>query len=175
MDNKKYKLTDEYIELGGGFKLYRIEALIDFGDVKAGDKGGFIEREDNLSHEGTAWVYGNARVCDEATVYGNARVCGNATVCDEARVCGNATVYGNARVYGNADILTAAYIGSRFDTTTAFRNKHDGVDVSCGCFHGTLEEFADKVNEVHGDNKYGREYKAFIEMCKAHFGVNTEE
>ena len=36
---KKYELTDEFITLSGK-KLYRIKALIAFGDVDAGDIGG---------------------------------------------------------------------------------------------------------------------------------------
>lgn len=163
MAKKKYKLTDEFIELEDGRKLYRIEALRDFDDVKAGEKGGYVESEANLSHDGNAWVYGTAKVYD------------NAWVCNNAWVCGSAEVYDNAWVCDNAwDIMTASHIGSRCDTTTAFRTKDGGVSVSCGCFYGTLEEFAARVNEVHGDNKYGREYKAFIEMCKAHFDVEFD-
>lgn len=56
---KKYKLTTESIE-SLGYTLYRIKALKDFGDVEKGDKGGFIEKEDNLSQEDDCWVYGNA-------------------------------------------------------------------------------------------------------------------
>ena len=37
MENKKYKLTDETIDIEGK-TLYRIEALKNFGDVKNGDK-----------------------------------------------------------------------------------------------------------------------------------------
>ena len=43
---KKYKLTDEPI-YKLGIKLYRIEALKDFGDVKKGDIGGYVESEKN--------------------------------------------------------------------------------------------------------------------------------
>ena len=50
---KKYKLTDETINLCGK-KLCRIKALKDFEDVKKGDKGGFIEDEHNLSHDGNS-------------------------------------------------------------------------------------------------------------------------
>ena len=67
---KKYKLTDETINVGGK-KLCRIEALKDFGDVKKGDKGGFIEDEHNLSHDGNSWVYDNARVCGDAKIENN--------------------------------------------------------------------------------------------------------
>lgn len=60
---KKYKiLKDQYIEVIGK-KLYRIQALKDFNGVKAGDVGGYIENESNLSQSGNAWVYGDAQVC----------------------------------------------------------------------------------------------------------------
>lgn len=95
MENKKYKLTDETIDIEGK-TLYRIEALKDFGEIKKGDKGGFIESENNLAHDGDAWV------SDDAWVYDNARVCGSACVSDNARVYGNCQVYGNAFVYDGA-------------------------------------------------------------------------
>lgn len=54
----KYKLlendTIDYI----GNTLYRIEALKDFGNVKAREKGGYIASVNNLSQDGDAWVYG---------------------------------------------------------------------------------------------------------------------
>ena len=52
---KKYKLTEETINVYG-ITLYRIEALKDFGNVKKGDKGGFIEKEDNLSQYRNCWI-----------------------------------------------------------------------------------------------------------------------
>ena len=78
---KKYKLTKETKEYCGR-TLYRIEAVRDFNDVERGEKGGFIEKEDNLSHandawvSGDAWVYGNARVSGDARVYGVGRISG---------------------------------------------------------------------------------------------------
>ena len=42
------------------------------------------------------------------------------------------------------------------------------VHVRCGCFYGTLEEFAAKVEEEHGDSQHGKSYKAAIEFIKAH-------
>lgn len=105
----KYKIIDETIKYLGR-TLHRIEALCTFDDVKIGDKGGFIESEDNLSQEGTCWVYNNAKVLEQAVVsgdaciYDNAVVCGNALVYDNAEVAGRAVVRGNAKVYGNACI-----------------------------------------------------------------------
>jgi len=89
----KYKLTKETKEVYG-LKLFRIEALKDFGDVEKGKKGGWIEKEENLSQENNAWIYGNARVYGDARIYGNASVYGN------AEIYGNASVYGDAEIYG---------------------------------------------------------------------------
>lgn len=62
---EKFELTTESIKVNG-MKLYRIKSLIDFSDVKAGDLGGYVEKEENLSQVGDAWVSGNARVSDNA-------------------------------------------------------------------------------------------------------------
>ena len=86
---KKYELlTNDTIELGGGITLFRIKALISFGNVEKGELGGYVEKEDNLCHSGNAWVTGNAKV------YGNARVYSNADVSGNAKVTGNAKVSG---------------------------------------------------------------------------------
>ena len=76
---KKYKLIETDCKVIFGVKLYRIQALVSFGIVMKGDKGGYIEKEDNLAQvygdaqvSGNAWVYGNARVYGDAWVYGDA-------------------------------------------------------------------------------------------------------
>ena len=58
---KKFELTNDVIEIDG-ITLHRIKALKDFSDVKSGDFGGWIEKEENLSQMGDAWVYSNAEV-----------------------------------------------------------------------------------------------------------------
>ena len=99
--NRKYELTGEKKEYHN-HTLHRIRAIRDFGDVKAGDLGGWVEREQNLSHDGNAWVGGDAKV------YGMAKVFQNALVFDNAKVRGLALVYGNAKVYGQAKIRDCA-------------------------------------------------------------------
>ena len=118
---KKYEFTEETIEVSER-TLHRIKAIRDFGYVKAGELGGFIEKEENLSHEGNCWVYnvakvyGDAEVCGDAKVhgnawvYGNAYVCGNAEVYGVAKVCDDAYVCGNAEVYGDAKVCDDAYV-----------------------------------------------------------------
>ena len=165
---KKYEFTDDTILVDGAL-LRRIKALKNFRYVNAGDLGGYIEKEENLSHDGdawvsdNAWVYGNAWVCDNARVYGNAWVYGDAWVCDNARV------YGNATVYGDADYATVKGFGREFRATTFFRQRDKSIGVVCGCFYGTLEEFREKVKETHGDSKYAKEYLMIADLMETHF------
>lgn len=271
---KKYELTDETVIVDGK-TLHRIRALISYADVKAGGLGGYVESEDNLSHEGRCWiyhgamVYGKARVCesakvyDSAIIYGNAivsgyaKVYGNAIISDDVRVCDKAEVYddaivrdsvwvydnakaygrsrirdsakvhgdasvhgdamvcdcadvhGWAHIYGNALIggtatvsgrrVSVCYdgkvvadakvygdafiesgrcvcsisgLGSRHESVTFYTERTPGkINVTCGCFHGTLDEFEDAINNTYGDNLFGKEYLAAIAMAKLHFGI----
>lgn len=112
----KYELTEESIDYDGR-KLFRIKALVNFGNVSKGELGGFIESKDNLSNlNGNAWVHENAMVYDGARVYGDAKIYGYAKIYENAKVCGDARVrdiakiYGNARIYGNAEIRGEARI-----------------------------------------------------------------
>ena len=189
---RKYELTNETREFHGRV-LHRIRALKDFGSVRAGDLGGWVEKEDNLSQFGACWVYGNAvvdenaRVRENARVYGsaevtrNARVRENALVSGNARVTGNALVFGNTRVYGRMhiqktrDYLTVGPVGSRNDFTTFAKDQNGNVAVSCGCFYGTLDEFSEKVGATHENSKFGVEYRAAIELAKAHFTEEEEQ
>ena len=100
---KKYELTSE-TKVINGVKLHRIKALKSFGNIKEGDLGGWIESEKNLSQDGDAWVFDNAKVYGYATVGGNATVSGYATVYGNATVDGNATISGNAIVSENATV-----------------------------------------------------------------------
>lgn len=154
--SKKYKLTDETINLNG-VTLYRIEALKYFGEIKKGDKGGFIESENNLAHEGDAWVsdnahvygdacvfnnahvYGNAFVSGYAQVYGDAFVYGNAWLYDNTRVCGYARVADNARVYGDANVCDDSSV---FGSALVYDNAHvygDALVRGYACVCGDAE------------------------------------
>ena len=97
----KYELTSEIINYSG-HKLYRIKALKDFSFVKAGELGGWIESKRNLSQDGTAWVFDNAKVYGNSIVYENAEIHNTACIFDNAKVYGDAKVYNNVRIYNYA-------------------------------------------------------------------------
>lgn len=85
---QKYELTKETIEVNGR-TLYRIRRLSD------GLLGGYIESENNLSQEGSCFVY------DQAKVSGSAYVCDSARLCDSVEVSGDAFVGGSTWLLGS--------------------------------------------------------------------------
>ena len=136
----KFELTSETKEFFGA-TLFRIRALTSFGSVQTGDLGGWVEKAENLSQYGNAWVYGDARV------YGNARVSGNALVSERSA------------------IFWASNVGSEFGTLTVFRCE-SGIGVRRGCFFGTPEDFLAAVEQKHGaDSKIGREYHLLMQVA----------
>lgn len=158
---KKYDFTDE-MKVFGDITLRRIVALRDFGDVKAGDKGGWIEKEENLSQDGNAWVCGDAQVCGDARVCGNARVYGDAWVCGDARVYGDARVCGDAHVASESDYIVFKNFWSsgRYFTYT-FSNRMWKV----GCFYGTGEELIKKAYADSEDS--GWHYEQAVRYAEA--------
>ncbi|MDR0964497.1 MAG: hypothetical protein LBM60_07775 [Clostridium sp.] len=171
---KKYEFTGEtkLVDTSRGtITLHRIKAKIAFGIAKVDDLGGWIEKEENLSHEKNAWVGGDAQVYGDAWVGGNAQVGGDAQVYGDAWVGGNARVYGDARVFSSSHLLVIGPIGSRSAFTTFFRNKNREISVKCGCFLGLIDAFLQKVSKTHDESKYALVYRAAVEVAKAHIDL----
>ena len=144
---KKFEFTGETKTISLFFRtatLHRIRAVAEFGLVKIGDLGGWIEKEENLSHEGKAWV------------------------------CGDAEVWGNAKVFSASHVLVIGAIGSRDDFTTFFRDKDNEITVKCGCFLGKIDKFLEKVTQTHGDSKYALVYRAAVEVARLQIDLSGE-
>lgn len=107
MDKTKYRLTDDTIEFGGN-TLHRIEAVRDFGNVRAGARGGYVQTEDNLSHFGDCWIYDTSIACENAVVTDNASVLGHSIVRSNAMVCGSAMIRLETVVDGDARLSDRA-------------------------------------------------------------------
>ena len=157
---KKFELTTDFVTVFG-IKLFRIKALVEFGTVKAGELGGYIEKEENLDRDGNAWVSGNAQVS------------GDAWVSDDAQVSGNAWVSGNALVSGDAGYACVKGFGTEYRNTTFFREKDGTVKVSCGCFFGTIPEFRKQVEKTRS-GKIAREYLMIADLMELHFSKDGE-
>lgn len=115
MQDKKFELTDVTKKIGD-VVLHQIKALKDFSDVTAGDLGGFVENEFNLSQGGDCWVYHNASVYGNAVIFENACVFDSAIVRDEALIFQRASIHdsviisGRAKIYGDAIIMLHANV-----------------------------------------------------------------
>ena len=119
--NKKYQLIKDNSVEYKKKTLYRIKALRDFSDVRAGDIGGYVESENNLSHDGDCWLYnksvalGNSRVYDNAKLYDYSIITGNAKAFENATIKDDAFVRFNAKVHGNASIINKSIISGNAD------------------------------------------------------------
>ena len=134
---KKYKLTDECITLGDK-KLYRIEAIKNFADVHKGDKGGFVESEENLSQNGSCWLY------------------------DDAKVFGDANIYGDAYISSDSDYIVFKnwWSSGRYFTWTRSNNMW-----KVGCFYGTGEELIAKAYK--DSERSGKEYERVVKYVES--------
>ena len=186
----KYRLRTDLTKVWGDKTLRAIQALTDFGDVKKGDIGGYVESAYNLSQEGTSWIYGDAvvfgdarvlhdaKVYDNAVVSGNACIFGSARVYDEAMVYGGAEVYGNARVSGNAIVSGKAEVCSDEDFYVSkniwssgryFTYTRSNRMWKVGCFFGTGDEL---IAKAYKDSEVsGREYKRIVEYVEAMYAA----
>ena len=144
---KKFELTDKFVFNTFGIKLFQIKCTKSFKYAKEGDLGGYVEKDENLDQESDAWVYGNARV------YGNAQVYGNADIENDNNHCG-------FDCFGSCNRHTHAYL-----------TKDNKVEITCGCFRGSIEEFEKKVEKTHSGTIYEKQYKAIINVIKIKFGL----
>jgi carbonic anhydrase/acetyltransferase-like protein (isoleucine patch superfamily) len=89
----KYRLTDS-IKMVEGKTLHQIRACCDIPlhGIHAGDLGGFVESERNLSQDDACWLVPNACVYDAALL------------CQSAYASGSARVNRNAVVYGMSEL-----------------------------------------------------------------------
>lgn len=87
--------------------LYRIEACKDILDpagnliVRSGEKGGWLQSENNLSQDGSCWVF------DDAYVFDSARVSGDAIIKDYAKVSGVSIIKDFAVIQDNSIVYSS--------------------------------------------------------------------
>ena len=189
----KFELTSETKEFFGA-TLFRIRALTSFGSVQTGDLGGWVEKAENLSQDGNAWVFGDAQVSGDARVYGNAQVSGdaqvygNAWVFGDAQVSGDAQVYGNARVSGDAQVYGDVQVsGNAQKTPICVTGLHYSVTITdsemrIGCELHSHAEWAafddERIAKMDGRaaRKFWDEHKAtLLALCKSHRASTTED
>lgn len=107
--------------------------------------------------------------CSDCSYCSNCSYCRNCSYCSYCRNCSNCRNCRDCISCSDFELnpqrITSAKIGSRFDQSTYyFTDKHE--QIVCGCFKGTLQEFEDRVNTVHGDSQHGKDYFKWIKAVK---------
>ena len=86
--------------------------------------------------------------------------CGDCSNCNDCSYCRGCSGFSS-----NPQRYTGQKIGSRNDQTTTYWNEEKN-QVVCGCYSNTLDEFEKKVQEIHRNNKYGKQYKKYIAIVR---------
>lgn len=133
---KKFEVTNVTASYLGFIPIFRIKALKDFynpsfGFVHAGDFGGWVSSEKNLSQYGCCWIAGNAIVCENSRVIGSALVnsfaviCGKCLIKDHANISGYARLFdavivaGDSAICGDAILCGDIYVCDEIHTQSA--------------------------------------------------------
>ena len=165
--DRKYELIKS-----GMRGLYRIKALRDFGNVKKGDVGGYVENEYNLSHDGECWIYDDAAVFDNATVwndvriYGKARIYGNARINNHVVVCNNARIYDDARVCANTRVC-----GDSVICGNAYINGE--IEIKKGTHLGKVYENFKNILYIQCENRLITVYRDMNNIAKCNIGCKS--
>ena len=92
----KYEILEQTQQLPDRRTAYRIKAVRDFGNVKKGEIGGFVEADDNLSHHGLCWIAGTAMALGRSRVTGDAQLKNRAQLRDWAVITDRCAVQDEA-------------------------------------------------------------------------------
>ena len=118
--------------------------------MKAGDLGGFIQKQSNLSHSGNCWVHGNVCVLDTVTIGG------------KVSVFENIQLHGNAVIKSIKDYLIFKNWWSSGRTAVWTRSNNLW---QAGCFIGSGEEL---VAKAYNDSEIsGREYERIVKYVES--------
>lgn len=134
--NDKFRLT-ENSQMDEGTTVYQLEALKDFGSVKRGELGGFVEKEENVSAEpgDDAWVYEGGIAKGESRILHHSAVDCDAVVHD--------TRLDNRSYVGGTNIGSPSYVeNSRLDHSQVIDSHVQHSEVK--------ESYIDEEADVYG-------------------------
>lgn len=158
---QKYEFTGKCMEVSFFNKfenktkketVYQIRSLIDNDNfpVKAGDIGGWVSSESNLSQKGSCWVSPNSVVVEQAIVqdnaflYGESILSGNSIVGGRAEVT-ESVISGDSIVTGNAEVEmstvqgASAIHGETKIVSSYLQNVETKPETNCSFSNSTLK------------------------------------
>lgn len=176
----KYIITDEKHPI---YNAYRVVASEDDPSkgIKAGDLGGFVEKKENLSEDGTAWVYPDAVILGESIVTGDAIVQGSAVLSNVIVAFDSSIIdmplsefiFKNpVKIYGKRNSIVITDGELQYKSITAKRVSGDTIMIGYSTFFGNLDQFntymeTDQISDT--DRELLHEY---IPLIKNRFFAN---
>lgn len=138
-----------------GVTLYRIQALKNFGDVKAGDLGGYIADSSQLSQNGNCWIYSKSnklvsgRVTENAIInsLGSSR---DSIINGDVFICGNSRILNDVDIFGSVDIFSSV-ISSKASKIKGFESIK-GFEDEITVIDGTYSSISISDSIVLGSN-----------------------
>jgi len=111
---------------------FRIQALRDIPEhgVKAGDLGGFVQSERNLSQTGAAWIADIASATDRSHVGGDSLLSGSAKMTGDSRADGKSRIIEHANLSGCAIVTDNAVVGQFNHASDSAVIRHDAKVLS---------------------------------------------
>ena len=110
----------------------------------------------------------------ECCIFGEHSSFGSNSSFGECSFFGEHSSFGECCIFGvncshegltNSRYFACDRIGSERRKTYFFAAE-EGLYVRAGCFFGTLDDFVERVKEVHAGTRYEREYLAAVELAK---------
>lgn len=118
---------------------------------------------DNAAINGNVMIGGSVSIHGYTVIDGNVMINSNGSGVIE--ITGNAHLQDGAKITDRNHMFVIGPIGSRNDYTTFYKNKDNGITVSCGCFTGDIETFLERVIETHGCSKHAQVYRRATEIA----------
>jgi len=111
----------------------------------------------------------NCRGCSNCGYCSYCSSCSNCSNCSSCSYCSYCSDCSGCRDYKeNPQRIVSPRIGSRQRQTTVYWTGKEDVQVVCGCFKGSLEEFKKEVIAVHNNSEYCNQYLTFIEKVEVY-------
>lgn len=148
---RKYEWTGLTREFEGRtLRQIRAVRALELSSVAAGEVGGWIEKEANLSHGGECWVYPEACILEDAVVEGDCRIADRAVVRGRARLSGFILMDHDSQVTDNAVLENVCHL-------TGHTLIYGSAVISCGQDGPQILPGL----QIDFDVSYGQRYVAF--------------
>ena len=114
----KYRIIISDTKVIRGKMLYRIQSLKDFGDVKKGDFGGYIDSYKTLSQTDNSWI--GPDVCVYDSFISENSTIGGEVIVFNSKITNNSVIKSNSEIYDSTIFNTTINGKCKIDKSMLF-------------------------------------------------------